>query len=116
MSTSINKTKVVMNHIDGLITQMISKGDSTNQIIQNLEAKIQKFDSALKDVSKTEIRYKYLHTHNLVCKKRISDMFYIETLVYNYSEYQEYSLSKLFNLIKFRDKIIFKEFIVEVPE
>jgi len=111
-----NKTETVLTHIDTQITKWISEGKNTEAIIEELRAKIDKFSITIKNCSKIEARYKYLYTHNKVCEKRILDMLYAQTLMFNYYEYANYPTKKIFGLIKLRDKISPEKFIVEVPE
>jgi len=112
-----NKTETILTHIDLQITKWISEGKSLDMILSDLLSKLEKFEITIKNITnKSETRYKYLYTHNEVCRKRIFDIMYAQTLMSNYNEYAEYSYRKIFNLIKFRDKIIPDKFVVEVPE
>jgi hypothetical protein len=111
-----NKTETILTHIDTQISKWILEGKNTEAIIGELRAKIDKFSITMEKCSKIEARYKYLYTHNKVCEKRILDMMYAQTLMFNYYEYAVYPTKKLFSLIKFRDKIGPEKFIVEVPE
>jgi hypothetical protein len=111
-----NKTEMILAHIDTQITKWISEGKNTDVIIEELRAKIDRLSITIANCSKTESRYKYIYTHNKVCEKRIEDMLYIQTLMIKYYEYAVYPNNKLFNLIKFRDKIAPEKFIVEFSE
>ena len=116
MIPKFNKTETILTHIDTQITKWISEGKNTDAIIEELRAKIDRLSITIAKCSKSESRYKYIYTHNKVCEKRIQDMLYIQTLMFNYFEYAVYPNNKLFSLIKFRDKIAPDKFIVEVPE
>jgi hypothetical protein len=110
-----NKTETVLRHIDAQIIKMISESKSLDTIIKELQEKIFKFEKTIDTCNKSEARYKYLYTHNKVCMKRIFDLMYAKKLMFNYSEYSKYSNTKIFNLIKLRDKIS-EKFVVEIPE
>jgi hypothetical protein len=111
-----NKTETVLRHIDNQIIRMISEGKSIDSIIIELQLKITKFETTIETCNKTEARYRYLYTHNKVCMKRILDLMYAKTLKSNYDEYSIYPNSKIFGLIKLRDKIVPEKFIVELPQ
>jgi hypothetical protein len=112
-----NKTETILTHIDIQIIKWISEGKSLDMILSELHTKLERFEITINNITnKSETRYKYLYTHNQVCRKRIFDIMYAQTLMSNYNEYAEYSYRKIFNLIKFRDKIIPNKFVVEVPE
>lgn len=100
-----DKVDTITKHIDGIIFKNISEGKSISEIIELINDKRTKFEKVIQNCNKSETRYKYLYTHNRVCEKRILDFYYIENLAFNYKEYREYSLKKLFSLIQLRDKI-----------
>ena len=112
-----NKTQTILNHIDSQINKYLTDGKNLDMILSELRSKLEKFEITISNITnKSETRYKYLYTHNQVCKKRILDIMYAQTLMFNYSEYAGYSYRKIFNLIKFRDKIVPDKFVVEIPE
>lgn len=101
-----DKVDTITKHIDGLIIKSITQeGKNISEIIEFLNDKRMKFEKVIENCEKTEIRYKYLFTHNRICEKRILDFYFIENLTYNYKEYNDYDLKKLFSLIQLRDKI-----------
>jgi len=114
---NFNKTQTILNHIDNQINKYLIEGKNLDMILSELRSKLEKFEITISNITnKSETRYKYLYTHNQVCRKRILDIMYAQTLMFNYSEYAGYSYRKIFNLVKFRDKIGPDKFVVEVPE
>lgn len=112
-----DKTSTILNHIDNQIIKYISEGKNLDMVISELRSKLEKFEITIRNITnKSEVRYKYLYTHNQACKKRILDIMYAKTLMFNYDEYSSYSYKKIFNLIKLRDKIGPDKFIVKIPE
>lgn len=113
MKNSLERTNTVLRHIDSVISKLISDGVDIDLLIEKLEEKLSKFEKTIANCNESEVRYKYIFTHNEVCRKRISDLIYAKSLMYSYDEYSEYSYMKLFNLIKFKDKFGDK-FIVNI--
>lgn len=101
-----DKTQTIMKHIDTQIYKYISEGKSISDIIEYLNDKRTKFEKVIENCKESEVRYKFLFTHNKVCVKRILDFYYIETLASNYQEYKNYPLKKLFSLVQLRDKLV----------
>jgi len=108
-----DKTQTIMRHIDTQINKNISEGKNISEIIEYLNDKRMKFEKVLENCKDSEVRYKFLFTHNKVCVKRILDFYYIETLAFNYEEYKNYPLKKLFSLVQLRDKLV-NNFSVEL--
>ena len=112
-----NKVDVVLKFVDTRISKMISDGKNFDYIISELELSHDRFKSDMDKIMENGVntRYKYLFTHNEVIKKRITDIKFAKTLMYNYAEFGEYNLEKVFNLVKFREKISGEKIVVEVP-
>jgi hypothetical protein len=100
-----DKSRVCFSHIDTQIITYIRNGKDIDSIILELSNKISKFDTMLENISENEPRYKFLMTHNLVCQKRIKD-FELILLLMKKNNFSNMNLEKLFNLIKFRDKLL----------
>ena len=100
-----DRTETILRHIDNLIVKWISEGKNFDSILIELKSKLEKFENTISNCKEDETRYKYLYTHNKVCRKRITDILYAKTLMFNYEEFSKYSSSKMFGLIKLRDKL-----------
>ena len=100
-----DKSRVCFSHIDTQISSYIKNGKDIDSIILELKNKISKFETMLENISDSEPRYKFLMTHNLVCKKRISDFEFIMGIKQK-NNFSKFNLEKLFSLIKFRDKLL----------
>ncbi len=104
MKNNSYRTTTVLRYIDSTISKFISEDSDINTIIEKLDWKISKFEKVLSNCKENEVRYKYVLTHNKVCLKRIDDLTYAKKLMNSYEEYSNYSISKIFKLIQFRDK------------
>lgn len=90
------KFEVCLSHIDTQINHYISNNKDVDWIINELQIKIIKFQSILKNISEDQPRYHFIKTHNDVCLKRIED--------FNLFKSKEMDIRKMFKLIKFRDR------------
>ena len=100
-----DKSKVCFSHIDTQIYSYIRAGKDIESIQTELVNKISRFETLLENLSSNEPRYNFLMAHNLVCKKRIEDFNLINELKKK-NNFNKFNLEKLFNLIKFRDKLL----------
>lgn len=113
MKNNSERTNTVLRHIDSTIVKLISDGTDIDSLVSKLEDKLSKFEKTITNCNPNEVRYKYVFTHNEVCRKRINDLMYAKQLMDEYDEYSKYSTSKIFKLIQFRDKL-FNPFVVSI--
>lgn len=101
------KEKLVNKYFDKIIIEKVLSNYCLDKIIEILE------DKKSEIVSKIPIsvgsKLEYLIIKYLVIKKKIDDLNYGKTLIFNYSEYSKYSTQKIFKLIKLRDKLLPKD-------
>lgn len=114
MKKIFNKTDLLYNHIDTKINQMISRGDSIDIIIENLQSTHDRFQKKVLISKIVDSRFRYVYTHNEVIKKRISDFEFIKQLVNKYPKYNSLSNHKIFQLIKLKDKISCDKLVIEL--
>ena len=102
-----SKYSISLKHIDTQINIMVNKSQDVDSILGELKNKIIKFNNILSnlDIEKDMIRYNFISTHIDVCNKRVEDFNFIKYLKFNFVEYSEYKLDKLFRLINLRDKL-----------
>jgi hypothetical protein len=102
-----SKYSISLKHIDTQINIMVNKSHDVDSILGELKNKIIKFNNILSnlDIEKDMIRYNFISTHIDVCNKRVEDFNFIKYLKFNFVEYSEYKLDKLFRLINLRDKL-----------
>ena len=107
------ETKTILRYIDTQVDKMLSDGKSFDAVISELNKKVERFSITLKNCD-SPATYKNISALVEVCKKRIDDILYAKTLQFNYYEYAVYPTTKLFKLIKFKDKLSPIKFEVEV--
>lgn len=112
-----DKVDTMSKHIDSKVLDYIRRGLDIDEIILELEKTCNKFEQIMRsNGGVVDTRFKYLFTHNKVVEVLIENLYFIKDLIDTYSEFSTYSVSKLYNLVKFRDKIKGEKIKVDIPD
>lgn len=100
----LNKKLILLKHIDSFIKEQYSLGESTEDILDMLNRKILKYEGKTQESEVSNTRRTYIINYSLYLKKRVLDFQHFRKK----QEFKDSSDQKLFTLINFRDKLIFR--------
>jgi hypothetical protein len=111
---TFNKTELLFSHIDNKINGMISKGESVESIVKNLQSTHDRFQEKVLNSKVMDSRFKYVYTHNQVAAKRIVDFGFASKLAEKNPKFRGLGANRLFKLIKLRDRLMKDKFEVKI--
>jgi hypothetical protein len=102
---NLSKKVLLLNHIKKFITEQYGEGQSTQDILDMLMNKKNNYNEKINSPDTFGVRKTYLTNYVLYLEKRFIDFEYFRKK----ENLSDFSDIEIFNLIDFRDKIIFKQ-------
>ena len=102
---NLHKRLVLLNHLNNFIKDKISSGSSTDDVLAMIRYKSIKFREQEEHPDTRGARKTYLTNYVLILNKRVIDFDYFRKK----TNFMHLSDTELFDIINFRDKIIYKK-------
>lgn len=102
---NLHKRLLLLEHLNKFIIEQQTH-ETTEDILAMLRYKSEKYLDQVKDTTMIGVRKTYVETYGIMLKKRIVDFEYFRKK----KRFRDTSDNQIFNLIDFRDKIIYKKF------
>lgn len=101
---NLDKRLLLLKHLNNFITEQYGIGQTTEDVIGMLNYKSKKYSEKLHE-SSSSVRTDYLQNYTLILKKRVIDFQYFRKK----PDFRNHTDFQIFQLINFRDKIIFNK-------
>ncbi len=103
---NLHKRLLLLQHLNNFINEQQKSKETTEDILAMLNYKSEKYFDQIKDPNMIGVRRTYVETYGIMLKKRIIDFEYFRKK----KRFRDTSDNQIFNLIDFRDKIIYNKF------